>query len=582
MCGILAISSPKDTLAYTTVAKMLNSISHRGKDFAGIEHISKHNVWIAHARLSLIDLSSRANQPMTNEDGNLYLSFNGEIYNFRELRSDLIQLGHTFKSHSDAEVILHGYEAWGVSLLERLNGMFAFVIYNAQNNEFFCARDRFGIKPLYYAIFKNNLIVSSEIKPILQFPGFTPKINYTSICEYLTYRYIPSPHTIYQDIYKLPPAHYFIYRNNRIEQAIEYWQLQFNESLNTGNLLQEIEYRIEETVKKHLISDVPVGIFLSGGIDSSVVAMMSKRLGYHAQAFNIGFTNWNKSEHIAAQQIAQSLGLDIKTKILEPATIDNISESVYFYDEPIADISIVPTFEISRWASQHVHTVLSGEGGDELFAGYTWHQQLMKQLWLLKWKKDSLVNFYAQSMAMGLFDKKELKQIIHPSLHNHIPDDEFHFYRKHLIQHIHPLKAIQYLDLKTFLAELVLTKVDRSSMAHTLEVRVPLLDHQLVEFMFSLSPKMYFSFKQSKFLLRKLLANKIPRHILHAPKQGFVGPDHFYQQNEWYKKYLSDSQLVKHQIFSKNTINHYFNTNQYWKLWKILILENWFRKWMIL
>lgn len=582
MCGILAISSLNEKLQHTTVARMLNSISHRGKDFTGIEHISEHHVWIAHARLSLIDLSEHAHQPMTNEDRSLYLTFNGEIYNFQELRKELIQQGHTFRSQSDAEVILHGYEAWGLSVLERLNGMFAFVIYNAKTNEFFCARDRIGIKPLYYAVFDNNFIVSSEIKPILHFPGFRAEINYTSVCEYLTYRYVPSPNTIYKNIYKLPPAHYFIYRNHRTEQPVEYWKLHLNENNFSGDLQQEIEYRLQETVRKHLISDVPVGIFLSGGIDSSTVALMSKKAGYQAQAFSIGFANWNKSEHIPAQEIAQSLGIDIKTKILEAATIDNINESVHFYDEPIADISIVPTFEISRWASKHVRTVLSGEGGDELFAGYTWHQKLMQQLWLLKWKKDGLVNFYAHSMAMGLFDKSELKRVIHPSLHSYIPDDVFHFYRKHLNKHVHPLKAIQYLDLKTFLAELVLTKVDRASMAHTLEVRVPFLDHPLVEFMFSLSPKLYFSSKQSKILLRNLLSNKIPSHILNAPKQGFVGPDNFYQQKEWYKKHLSDSELIKHQILSKKTIDHYFTTNQYWKLWKILILENWFRKWMIL
>lgn len=272
MCGILAISSQKQTLQHATVGQMLNSISHRGKDFAGIEHISEHNVWIAHARLSLIDLSKHAHQPLTNEDGSLFLSFNGEIYNFQELRKELIKQGHTFKSHSDAEVILHGYEAWGTSLLEQLNGMFAFVIYNAKSNEFFCARDRIGIKPLYYAVFNNNLIVSSEIKPILQFPGFRPEINYTSVCEYLTYRYVPSPFTIYKNIYKLPPAHYFIYRNHSLEQPIEYWKLQLNENSYTNNLLQEIEFRLQETVKKHLISDVAVGIFLSGGIDSSIVA----------------------------------------------------------------------------------------------------------------------------------------------------------------------------------------------------------------------------------------------------------------------------------------------------------------------
>lgn len=586
MCGILAIVSPKRKLEKNEAHKMLSVLSHRGKDNQTVILRQDGNIGLGHVRLSLIDLSEQANQPMCNEDALIWLTFNGEIYNFIELRNELIKLGHVFKSLCDAEVIIHGYEQWGVEVLQRLNGMFAFALFDEIKHSLFIARDRIGIKPLYFSFFKQNLIVASEIKSILQHPDFIKEINETSLCEYFTYRYVPSPNTIFKNVSKLPPAYYLMVDTQTLEHDVhEYWTLSLDDKPFSSNLDEEVDKKLNKSVAMHLQSDVPVGIFLSSGIDSTTIAYLTKKNNYNPKAFTIGFENWGKSEHIRAREIAKQLEIVYEEKILTADSLKNIFESVYHYDEPIADISIVPTFEISRFASSRVRTVLSGEGGDELFAGYTWHKKWMRHLFLnrisVSLNNNYLVNYYAQSMAMGMFDKNELRELLPNEKWAFIPEDVFHFYRKHYKKGIDPLKALQYLDLKTFLAELVLTKVDRASMAHTLEVRVPFLNHELVEFMFSLPRNQVFKKGEQKYLLQNLLKSKIEKSILQQPKQGFVGPDKFYEQKLFYSEKLKKSKLAQHGYLKQTTINKYLATNDFWRLWKILILENWFCYWFL-
>ncbi|HNV95742.1 MAG TPA: asparagine synthase (glutamine-hydrolyzing) [Bacteroidales bacterium] len=586
MCGILAIASPARKLEKNEVEKMLAVLSHRGKDNQTVVLRHDGKIGMGHVRLSLIDLSEQANQPMCNENETIWLTFNGEIYNFIELRNELIQLGHIFKSRSDAEVIIHGYEQWGTDVLQRLNGMFAFVIYDEKTHRMFIARDRIGIKPLYFSFFKQNLMVASEIKSILQHPEFIKEINETSLCEYFTYRYVPSPNTIFKNISKLPPAFYLMVDTHTLEyREHEYWTLSLDDKPFNDNLEEEVHKKLNASVVMHLQSDVPVGIFLSSGIDSSTIAYLTQKNKYNPQAFTIGFETWDKSEHIRAREIATQLEIEYKEKILTAESIKNIYESVYHYDEPIADISIVPTFEISRFASSQVRTVLSGEGGDELFAGYGWHKKWMRQQLLnqigIGLNNNYLVNYYAQSMAMGMFDENELKELLPNDKWEFIPEDVFHFYRKHYKKGVDPLKALQYLDLKTFLAELVLTKVDRASMAHTLEVRVPFLNHELVEFMFLLPRKQVFKKGEQKYLLQNVLKSKIEASILQQPKQGFVGPDKFYEQKLFYSEKLKKSKLAQNGYLKQTTINKYLQMNDFWRLWKILILENWFNYWIL-
>jgi len=586
MCGILAIASPARKLEKNEVEKMLAVLSHRGKDNQTVVLRQDGKIGMGHVRLSLIDLSEQANQPMCNENETIWLTFNGEIYNFIEIRNELIQLGHIFKSRSDAEVIIHGYEQWGTDVLQRLNGMFAFVIYDEKTHRMFIARDRIGIKPLYFSFFKQNLMVASEIKSILQHPEFIKEINETSLCEYFTYRYVPSPNTIFKNISKLPPAFYLMVDTHTLEyREHEYWTLSLDDKPFNDNLEEEVHKKLNASVVMHLQSDVPVGIFLSSGIDSSTIAYLTQKNKYNPQAFTIGFETWDKSEHIRAREIATQLEIEYKEKILTAESIKNIYESVYHYDEPIADISIVPTFEISRFASSQVRTVLSGEGGDELFAGYGWHKKWMRQQLLnqigIGLNNNYLVNYYAQSMAMGMFDENELKELLPNDKWEFIPEDVFHFYRKHYKKGVDPLKALQYLDLKTFLAELVLTKVDRASMAHTLEVRVPFLNHELVEFMFLLPRKQVFKKGEQKYLLQNVLKSKIEASILQQPKQGFVGPDKFYEQKLFYSEKLKKSKLAQNGYLKQTTINKYLQMNDFWRLWKILILENWFNYWIL-
>lgn len=586
MCGILAIASPFKKLEKSQVSNLLSTLSHRGKDNQTVVLRQDEHVSIGHVRLSLIDLSEQANQPMCNEDLSVWLTFNGEIYNFKTLQNELILLGHKFKSHSDAEVIIHGYEQWGTDVLQKLNGMFAFALYDEKKNFFLIARDRIGIKPVYYSFFEQKFVVASEIKAIVNHPNFVKEIDETSFCEYFTYRYVPSPNTIYKNIYKLSPASYLLVDAFSLEFSVnEYWTLPLDDKPFSGDLYSEIYNRLKKSVAMHLQSDVPIGIFLSSGIDSSTIAFLTKELNYFPKAFTIGFEQWDKSEHINAKAIAKQLNILYEEKILTANSIQNIFQSVHYYDEPIADISIVPTFEISRFASSQVRTVLSGEGGDELFAGYSWHKKWMKHAFVNKqWaniNEKYLVNYYAQCMAMGMFDKNELRQILPTHKWKFIRDDVFYFYRKHYKHGISTLKAIQYLDLKTFLAELVLTKVDRASMAHTLEVRVPFLNHELIEFMFSLPTMQVFKKGEQKYLLQNIIKSKINKSILQQPKQGFVGPDKFYEQKIFYGSILKKSKLAEYGYLNQNAINKYLEINDFWRLWKILIMENWFRYWVL-
>ncbi|MGQ9847771.1 MAG: asparagine synthase (glutamine-hydrolyzing) [Bacteroidales bacterium] len=586
MCGILAIASPFKKLDKSQVFNLLLTLSHRGKDNQTVVLRQDEHVGIGHVRLSLIDLSEQANQPIGNEDFSVWLTFNGEIYNFKTLQNELLQLGHIFKSQSDAEVIIHGYEQWGTDVLQKLNGMFAFALFDEKKRKFFIARDRIGIKPVYYSFFSQTFVVASEIKAIVHHPNFVKEINETSFSEYFTYRYVPSPNTIFKNIYKLAPASYLLVDINTLNYTVnEYWTLSLYDKPFNGDLYSEIKNKLSKSVAMHLQSDVPIGIFLSSGIDSTTIAFLTKEQNYSPKAFTIGFEQWNKSEHLRAKEIAKQLDLLYEDKVLNANSIQNIFESVHYYDEPIADISIVPTFEISRFASSQVRTVLSGEGGDELFAGYNWHKKWMKYAFINKlWTKlneNYLVNYYAQSMAMGMFDKEELRQILPSNKWQFIQDDVFYFYRKHYKHGISPLKAIQYLDLKTFLAELVLTKVDRASMAHTLEVRVPFLNHELVEFLFSLPTSQVFKKDTQKHLLQNIIKSKINKSILQQPKQGFVGPDKFYQQKIFYDSILKKSKLAEQGYLNQNTINKYLEINDFWRLWKILIMENWFRYWFL-
>lgn len=590
MCGIVGKYNFNEAINRENFNQMRDTLAHRGPDGASSFFSEESSIALGHRRLSIIDLSKSGTQPMHNEDKSLWLTINGEIYNYKSLKSQLEKSGHRFYSSTDSEVILHGYEEWGKDILNKLKGMFAFAIWDSKKNELFLARDRFGIKPLYYYINNKTFVFGSELKPIVTDTDFIKNPDLSSFSDYLVYRYVPSPKTIWKNTFKIPPAHYITFNWKEGLKTVEYWKL------NIGSIILPIEEATErintlltESLKDHITSDVPVGSFLSGGYDSSTLVYFLNKINYPAKTFSIGFENWDKSEHKYAEIVSDIFKTEHQSKILNTETINNLDDIIYSFDEPLADISIQPTFEVSKLAANSVKVTISGEGADEIFAGYTWHHDLMKKgnifnSNILKKKINGFklagIEGYSNAMAMGLFNKKDLQSNFAPDLKCHIPDDPFWFYSQHFNKNIDPLKAFQYLDLKTFMAELVLTKVDRASMANSLEVRVPFLDHELVEFLFSLDKSVYYSNSRQKNLLYLLIKDIFPKQILNRKKQGFVGPDSFYMQIDFYKKALKNCRLVKDSIIQDKYLKGLFNDFDYWRLWKITLLEKWYMKWL--
>ncbi len=595
MCGIVGQANTRAPIHLATFEGMRDTLAHRGPDDAGSWLSEDGRVALGHRRLSFLDLTPAGHQPMCNERGNLWLVLNGEIYNYLELRAELEARGHRFKSQTDTEVLLHGYEEWGVRLLEKIKGMFAFGIWDEEKHELFLARDRFGIKPLYYGWIDGNFYFASELKAIIKgLPG-RPALRLGAISEYLTYRYVPSPHTIWEGLYKLPPAHYLLLSpkeawNYPKPQA--YWSLEpANRKIRPEEAIERVGHILRRSVQEHLRSEVPIGNFLSGGYDSSALAAFSTMLGKQPETFSIGFEGWAQSEHRYAETVAKHLGVPIHTTIVGAEQLEVLDTLAYHYDEPIADISIIPTYMVSQLASRYNKAVLSGEGADEIFGGYTWQKEIARfrpwQAWaasalqrLSGSPKNHFVERYAEAMAMGRFHSGNLPGILHPRLHGSIPPFSEWFYASHYRPGEWPLKAFQYLDIKTFMAELVLTKIDRASMAHSLEVRVPFLGHELVEYLFQLHPSVYFRQGETKFLLRENIRRHLPEAILGRPKQGFVGPDSYYMGLAWYHQHLHKGCLIQDEILSGKGLEELFRQKSHWQLWKLIVLEKWWKRWM--
>jgi asparagine synthase (glutamine-hydrolysing) len=444
---------------------------------------------------------------------------------------------------------------------------------------------------LYYFKQDHQLIFASEIKAILASGIVKKEVDFSSFSDYFVYRYIPSPKTIWKNIKKLPPATYLEIDTNNIQTSSKvYWELQSsNNSQNQNDLVEEINQLLYGAVNEHTRSDVPIGSFLSGGYDSSALVHYMKQLNQSPQTFSIGFSNWEKSEDQYAKIVADHLGVNNTSVLANEDSLKLLDIMAKVYDEPIADISIVPTYMVSELAAKKVKAVLSGEGADEIFAGYTWQNAFMNQQNSKSWfnklfsknkPNHDTVMFYAQAMAMGWFDAEELKKMLNPALHQYIPKDVHWFYRSHFNKSLTPLKSIQYMDVKCFMSELVLTKIDRASMANSLEVRLPFLDHNIIEKVFALDENTCYKPQQTKDLLYQNIKNYLPQSILKRKKQGFVGPDAYYMNLSFYKKELSDSLLVKHNIINQNYIENILSETYNWKLWKILVMEKWYKKWI--
>jgi asparagine synthase (glutamine-hydrolysing) len=590
MCGIVGHLSKNRSIDKGTFQKMIDSLTHRGPDGEGMFISSDEKRALGHRRLSFLDLSSLGKQPMANTDATIWISFNGEIYNYLELKAEL-KGRYQFVTGTDTEVILAAYQVWGLPFVTRLKGMFAIALLDEKKGELHLIRDRFGIKPLYYGITKEEVVFASELKAIIKSNVFEKKLNKSAVADYFVYRYVPSPKTIWEGIHKLSPASYITV--NLSDFSLEtktYWELSSGEDkVDLGEFIEETDSLLRESVKEHLRADVPIGSFLSGGYDSSALAMWMSQQNKKPETFSIGFQKWEKSEHFYAKIVSDHLGLENNAVVATDESLELVELMAEVYDEPIADISIVPTFMVSRLARTKVKAVFSGEGADELFGGYTWQHEYFNQTYnngfIQKAKNlfrpSDPVSFYARAMAMGWFDEEELKKMLHADLHSSIPENVHWFYQQNFRKDLSPVKAIQHMDIKCFMGELVLTKIDRASMANSLEVRVPFLDHDLFEKFFKVDERQYLSNKQTKKVLYETIKKGLPNEILDRKKQGFVGPDNYYMNLDFYKRELQNSKLVEHKIINKNYIEELLKSNYDWKLWKILVFEKWFAHWLI-
>jgi asparagine synthase (glutamine-hydrolysing) len=589
MCGIVGISLKNSQVDQAALKRATALLHHRGPDSSNTYTSANGKTGLGHTRLSFLDLSSAGLQPLSNDDKTISVVLNGEIYNYLELREELVKLGFHFKTQTDTEILIHGWKKWGEQLPEKLEGMFALAIFDENLQQLFLARDRFGIKPLYYVKDPNEFIFASEIKSILALDPGLKKIRPQSISLFLANRYVPTPHTIWQNIFKLEPGHSLKVDLNTLQiHNKSYWELYVKSKVNTGeSVYEEFRNHLKESLSKHLRSDVPIGSFLSGGLDSSsLVYLMQKELGYETNAFAIGFEDWDQSEDLYAKMVAESVGAKLHVAKPKELHLESVEKLMWHYDDPIADISIIPTFEVSGLAGQHVKAVVSGEGADEMLGGYWWHKPES-----LRYKNrlreifgtytfEEIKHHYIHAMSMGLFDHTELTRALSGDYQKYIPEDPFEHFDQFKLEDSTKLRQLQFLDLKTFMPELILTKVDRASMAHSLEVRVPFLQHQLVEFMFSLDEKTFFKKREQKPFLKKLLKGNIPDLVINRPKQGFVGPDKYYMNMEVYRTSLLNGHLVQNNVVKQEYIDQKLKEKDHWRLWKLFVLENWWKNWM--
>lgn len=564
MCGIVGIMdlTGRRPICRELVSRMNETQLHRGPDESGL-HLEP-GLGLGHRRLSIIDLST-GQQPLFNEDGSVVVVFNGEIYNYRELIPQLAGLGHSFRTKSDTEVIVHAWEQWGEGCVTRFRGMFAFALWDRNSSTLFLGRDRLGVKPLYYALTSDQqFIFGSELKSLLAHPGLRRDLDPLAIEEYFALGYVPDPRTIYAGAQKLPPAHTLtLRRGGPVPQPREYWDVRFtlDNRISQQDAQAELIERLKESVRLRMISEVPLGAFLSGGVDSSaVVAMMAGVSADPVNTCSISFSDPAYDEAAYARQVAERYRTRHRVETVDADDFDLIDVLARTYDEPYADSSALPTYRVCQLARKHVTVALSGDGGDESFAGYRRYR-----MHALEERLRSALPISVRRPAFGVLGKMYPKADWAPKLFRAKTtfqalartsvDAYFHsvsvlrddmrirlysrafktrlggysaaeVFRRHAGRAgtDDALALVQYLDLKTYLVGDINTKVDRASMAHSLEVREPLMDHPLVEWLASLPSSLKVRGQEGKHLLKKTMEPYLPQEILYRPKMGFAVP----------------------------------------------------------
>ncbi len=615
MCGIAGFVDAELSLnrAEQLIDNMCQIIRHRGPDDQG--------VWVGDGaalgsrRLSIIDVAG-GHQPIFNEDQSILIVFNGEIYNYLELRKELQERGHHFDTNSDTEAIVHAYEEFGDDCVKHLRGMFTFAIWDRKRRRLLAARDRFGKKPLNYYWDGQRLIFGSEIKSILE-AGIPREVNPIALDEYLVYRYVPTPNTLFKNVMKLPAAHILIYEDGQISTK-RYWELPFTPTCqdDEATAIERILALLKDAVKVRLMSEVPLGAFLSGGVDSSVVVgLMSQMMSQPVKTFSIGFEEDDYSELPYARQIAEHFGTDHHEFFVRPELISVLPQLVWAYDEPFGDASMLPTYYVSKLAREHVTVALTGDGGDEIFGGYVHYERELATSRIPLFMR-LLLGYGSLLMPAGMRGKKRFHNMLYdhatrnvctttlfpegsrPSMYSH---DYFTHVRDHnpferqlseyrKVSHLDAIASMQYVDARVYLTDDILVKVDKASMLNSLETRAPLLDQHLVEYVASLPSTMRMRNGVLKYLLKKIAIDMVPPETVTRPKHGFRVPikQWFRGDLNAYARDLLDSPGAQQRgifnpQFIRNLLSAHANTklvNFSEAIWALVCLELWFQIYM--
>ena len=619
MCGIAGIADVTGRAVDRRLLRAMTTVqAHRGPDGEGF--VCRGPVGLGHRRLAIIDLAT-GDQPMSNEDGSVWIVFNGEIYNFRELRRDLEARGATFRTSSDTEVILRAYELDGPDCVRLLRGMFAFAILDERARRLFLARDRAGIKPLVYSWNGQRLLFASELKGILEDPSFPRTIDRNALGEYLTHHYVPAPRTIFSAARKLPPASTLVLPLDGGAPVVSrYWTLRFSPGGGTSESewVAGLRTQLESAVRSHMISDVPIGAFLSGGVDSStVVALMARASSSPIRTFAIGFDQADFDELAYARQVARRYGTEHHEYVVTPNALEVLPKLVWHFDEPFADSSAIPTYYVSQITRQHVTVALSGDGGDENFAGYRRYARALElktsgagAVGLLR----PLIALAARVLPVGApgqayaalhaaagveqyfrlvtYERAEtLRRLLAANLRGLADSAADATIFSRLAAEIGPgdyVSALQQIDIRTYLPDDILTKVDRTSMAVSLEARVPLLDHVLMEYVATIPSSLKLRAGTGKYLLKRAMADYLPEEILNRRKMGFGVP-----LATWFRGELRD--MARDVLLSRSARErdvfciaeverllrvHESGRRDYSaRLWAIMCFELWMREW---
>jgi len=622
MCGIAGVASEsrESNISEALVRHMCNQIVHRGPDDEGI--YVADGAGLGMRRLSIIDISG-GHQPVFNEDRSAWIVYNGEVYNFPELRPELESRGHRFYTKTDTEVIIHLYEEMGADCVKKLRGMFGLAIYDKAKRKLILARDRFGKKPLHYALHKGNLYFASEIKSILAAVPELAEVNSQGLLEYLHYGYVPEPITAFTRIHKLPSGHLLEFEDGKIAIR-QYWDLpEYNTHVPASEeeCLEELEQRLFQATKIRLISDVPLGAFLSGGTDSStIVGLMARASAGPVKTFSIGFKHDDFNESDYARIVAQKFGTDHHEMILEPDVLETVQHLTSSLEEPFGDSSMLPTYYVSQMARQHVTVALSGDGGDEIFAGYDRYRihagrQIFENVpgWARRFYRDAVFprlpkNMRGRKLSYNVSLPWRERYVdglsFLPAFERDTPllSDDFRVILKGaenpanvLLRRFaasnanDPVSQTLYVDTKTYMVDDILTKVDRMSMLNSLEVRVPILDHVFVEWVTSLPPEWKLRGKQQKYILRKLAERiGVPREVLYRHKQGFSLPLVHWMRNELKElvMILLEPRTLERGYFDvagvKKLMDDHLNrgATTTGRLWRLLMFELWHRNFL--